>query len=219
MAIADGATENNSPGYYLDGSYSTIVTITGAYKFEIKQTLHTPKQNENWVYLNWGQFLDVGETTELTDWYESWTCGVRYNENSLKRVSSNDVYLFGYRGSSLLKNATGKHTALYTAEQQDFPWIPNYARSSVTTNEVEQIGTVTSSLERDFQTKYSSIPLKVGDKLKFHTGYRVYNSVQTFDTEAKGFAENLEITIIDGAINSMAFASLSLAALAASLVM
>ena len=42
-----------SDGYWMTGEYVSIEALTGALTFEISLTLHTPRQNDNWIYMQW----------------------------------------------------------------------------------------------------------------------------------------------------------------------
>ncbi len=56
--------------------------------------------------------------------YESYSCALRYNEESLKKVDNTNLWFQGYKGSSLLTYALGLPTRLIQPEQvQDHPYV------------------------------------------------------------------------------------------------
>jgi hypothetical protein len=110
--IPKGTALNTYPGYWLDGSYTTVITERGVLDFEISLTLHAPTLATGGIYQIWHQIYDEYETLEQDDgedYYESYACAIRYNEVSVANVTSQNTWGIGFRGKNLLKNAVGKH--------------------------------------------------------------------------------------------------------------
>ena len=51
--IPKGSTEDNAEGFWLSSQYVSIEALTGELSFEISMTLHSPEQNDNWIYMMW----------------------------------------------------------------------------------------------------------------------------------------------------------------------
>lgn len=75
--------------------------MVGDYDLRLTQTLHTPAQATDYIYLQWGQIV-VPDTPEFDPTlFESWSCALRYNSASLKEVTASNYWLLGYRGEEL----------------------------------------------------------------------------------------------------------------------
>ena len=83
-------------------------------------TLHQPSQTTDWVYLMFLQ-LQLPMAPELLatqpKQYESYTCAIRYNNDSLKKVDNTNLWFQGYKGTSRLDYALGLPTQLLKNEQ------------------------------------------------------------------------------------------------------
>ena len=53
ISIPEGATEYNFPGFWQEGTFSTVTNIVGDKDLEIQLTLHNPKQEEGYMYMQW----------------------------------------------------------------------------------------------------------------------------------------------------------------------
>ena len=62
VLIPRNATVNTLPGYWLDGSYTTIVTERGTLDFELSLSLHVPVLTTGAIYQTWHQIYDEFET-------------------------------------------------------------------------------------------------------------------------------------------------------------
>ena len=51
--IPEGTSLNTFPGYWMDGSYSTLATESGTLDFEISLTLHVPSLTADGIYQTW----------------------------------------------------------------------------------------------------------------------------------------------------------------------
>jgi len=100
--ILKGATENNEDGFWLTGDYSTVEDLTGDLTFEVNLTLHNPKQENNWIYLIWLQAIDPYLTNPSRNFYEGFSCGIRYDESLGTTIRGNYLYRYGYRGVDTL---------------------------------------------------------------------------------------------------------------------
>ena len=52
-AIREGATEYNNPGYWQEGTFSTVTSADREQDLEVTLTLHNPAQKEGYTYLQW----------------------------------------------------------------------------------------------------------------------------------------------------------------------
>lgn len=100
--IPYGSKENPddqaSAKYYLTGEYVSIEQLTGELSFEISLTLHTPIQNTNWIYMVWFQIIDPYLTNPSRDFFEGYSCAVRYDISQVSSINGNFLYKIGYRG-------------------------------------------------------------------------------------------------------------------------
>ena len=100
--IPKGATENNDPYFWLTADYSTVEQLTGEKTFVINLTLHNPKQENNWVYMIWVQAIDPYLTNPSRNFYEGFSCAIRYDSSLGSTVRPNYLYRVGYRGVGTL---------------------------------------------------------------------------------------------------------------------
>lgn len=71
--------------------------------------------------------------------------------------------------------------------------------SSISTDEAQDQGSNTCTIFRKFESKYSDIPLKVGQTFTWTSGFRVYFGMTAFLPIAKGHSFDLALVLIDGA--------------------
>ena len=103
ISIQEGATEYNYPGFWQEGSFSTVTNQLGDQKLEVSLTLHNPLQTEGYIYMQWIQVVDPEKTTADTIWYESYTCSMEYKESALRIIDLNIFYPKGYKGTKKLQ--------------------------------------------------------------------------------------------------------------------
>ena len=63
------------------------------------------KQEANWVYLIWLQAIDPYLTNPSRNFYEGFSCGIRYEEGGENGIRSNYMYRYGYRGVDTMQYA------------------------------------------------------------------------------------------------------------------
>ena len=105
--IRRGTTEHNIKNWYLDGDYSSVLDQFGDITLEVNMTLHHPKgvkHVNDGVYLFWLQAPDPAKFDEdLGEYYESFTCAIRFSETYSPEI--HPIYLFrmGYIGRDKLQ--------------------------------------------------------------------------------------------------------------------
>lgn len=214
--IPKGATVNNEMGFWLTADYSTVEQLTGELSFELNMTLHNPKQENNWIYMIWLQAIDPILTNPSRNFYEGFSCAIRYDESLGTEIRSNYLYRIGYRGVRTLQYAEGRHDELFFVEEEQtdqYPWLVNEDKTSIKRDDKEEIFTETCSITRDFLTTYSNIPLKAKEKFEVNVGYKVYRSPTYIMPLYKGHKLNMEWVIAEtpeAAINSLALSSAAL---------
>lgn len=85
----------------MTGKYSTVEQLTGELSFEIEMTLNSPRLGQNWVYMMWMQVIDPYLTNPGRDFYEGFSCGMRY-DGAYAEIPSNNLYPIVYRGVDTL---------------------------------------------------------------------------------------------------------------------
>ena len=96
-------------GYWITGSYSTVEQLTGEASFEVDLKLHSPKQNNGWVYMIWFQIIDPYLTNPSRNFYEGYSCAIRYTSGLGDDIPLNQIYTIGYRGVDKLNEAKNEH--------------------------------------------------------------------------------------------------------------
>ena len=130
--IKKGATENNEPGYWLTGNFSTVEDLTGDLTFEVNLTLHNPKQENNLIYLIWMQAIDPYLTNPSRNFYEGFSCAIRYDESLGTIIRGNYLYRYGYRGVETLQYAPGRHDEILKDEKtEQYPWLVNESKTII----------------------------------------------------------------------------------------
>jgi len=62
-------------------------------------------------------------------------------------------------------------------------------------------------------TDWSDIPIKAGNTIDWHVGFRVYSGDKANNPNVRGYDEYLQLTVLQGASKSLWLASLPLVAL------
>ena len=75
------------------------------------------------MYMIWLQAIDPYLTNPSRNFYEGFSCGIRYEQNSDNSIRSNYIYTFGYRGVDTMMDSTGRHDELIDDEKtEEYPW-------------------------------------------------------------------------------------------------
>ena len=94
--------------------------------------------------------------------YESFSCTIRYNDQSLANVTNSNVWFYGYKGSTLLTYAQGIHDKLNVDQKVDnHPYVISLdpKKTFVKTDAAKANYFEQCTFVRDFKTIWSDIPL------------------------------------------------------------
>ena len=125
--IPEGASEHNDEGFYLDGNYATVRNEYDEIFLELNMFLHhngKPTVHEG-IYMVWMQVIDPLKSNDKTgDYYEGFSCAVRYDESVKPLIRSNYLFRVGYVGSNAMEYELGDFESLLEADQvEEYPWL------------------------------------------------------------------------------------------------
>ena len=124
-SIDEGQKSRNTPGYWQQGSYSTIINNKGLMKLEIMQIMHVPRLADEFFYMQYMMIKDVNRSNKTYDHYESQAFTVRNTESAREGVTSTDYYHLGFNGTDLLSDALPGTIENFNRGEQtiEFPWF------------------------------------------------------------------------------------------------
>ena len=130
----------------------------------------------------WFQIIDPYLTNPSRNFYEGYSCAMRYDSSYGEQIRGNYLYEYGYRGVNTLDEAQGRHDELLFdpndelggERTEDFPWVVNKDKTFFVRDTKEGVFEEHCNIVRDFRVDSSGIPLFGGEKLELTIGYKVY---------------------------------------------
>ena len=130
----------------------------------------------------WFQIIDPYLTNPSRNFYEGYSCAMRYDSSYGEQIRGNYLYEYGYRGVDTLDEAQGRHDELLFdpndelggERTENFPWVVNKDKTFFVRDDGEGVFEEHCNIVRDFRVDSSGIPLFGGEKLELTIGYKVY---------------------------------------------
>ena len=172
--------------------------------------------------MQWIQMVDDAKSIGAKYYYESYSCTLEYRESSFENIDLSVFYPSGYDGFSQLHEETGGVYYLAQDEQTyRHPWIWLQEYSEITTDDLNNTGTETCTIMRDFETSLSDIQIKSDVTLKTMVGYKVYRNIDQREPMASGYSgqQFMEWTIVESSVALATLLPVSACLLATSLML
>mmetsp|Transcript_1787 Transcript_1787/g.2533 ORF Transcript_1787/g.2533 Transcript_1787/m.2533 type:complete len:117 (+) Transcript_1787:314-664(+) len=116
--------------------------------------------------MTWFQMVDPYLTNPSRDFYESFSCGIRYDSSYGEVVSSNYLYPIAYRGVKRLENAEGYHDQLLIDKKEqvneqtkNYSWEVMEEDTKIVRDFDERNYEEICRIKREYTHEHSNVPL------------------------------------------------------------